>query len=187
MGSAGGAGGDTGNRRIYLLTGVAAAGKSTVADLLAQRFPRAVHVRGDVFRRMIVTGRAEPTPEMPSAAMEQLRLRYRVATTVADVYFDAGFVVVLQDVIVGRLLSEVVALLKSRPLFVVVLAPRRDVVAARAAAREKDAYAAWTVDQLYDVFERETPRIGLWLDSSDQTPDETVDEILNDAKPMLTP
>ena len=24
----------------------------------------------------------------------------------------------------------------------------------------------------------DTPRIGLWLDSSDQTPDETVDEIL---------
>jgi dephospho-CoA kinase len=41
----------------FVITGVMAAGKSTVADLLARRFDRGVHVRGDVFRKMIVTGR----------------------------------------------------------------------------------------------------------------------------------
>ena len=45
--------------RIYLITGVMASGKSTVAQLLAERLPRAVHLRGDVFRRMIVSGREE--------------------------------------------------------------------------------------------------------------------------------
>lgn len=40
---------------VVLITGVMAAGKSTVAQLLAESLPRAVHVRGDVFRRMIVS------------------------------------------------------------------------------------------------------------------------------------
>ncbi|MFD6693018.1 hypothetical protein ACFWD8_09505 [Micromonospora aurantiaca] len=44
-----------------------AAGKSTVAEWLARRLPRAVHLRGDVFRRMIVSGpaghdRPDPAP-----------------------------------------------------------------------------------------------------------------------------
>jgi dephospho-CoA kinase len=44
---------------IIAVTGAMAAGKSTVAQLIAERLPRAVHVRGDVFRRMIVSGRFE--------------------------------------------------------------------------------------------------------------------------------
>ncbi|MHB1505506.1 MAG: zeta toxin family protein [Sulfobacillus sp.] len=45
-----------------VLTGVMAAGKSTVAALLAERFGRSVHLRGDLFRRMIVNGRAPVRP-----------------------------------------------------------------------------------------------------------------------------
>jgi len=36
---------------VVLITGIQAAGKSTVAQELADRLPRSVHVRGDVFRR----------------------------------------------------------------------------------------------------------------------------------------
>ena len=50
-------------RGIYLMTGLMASGKSTVAELLAARQPRGVHLRGDVFRRMIVTGREEMTEQ----------------------------------------------------------------------------------------------------------------------------
>ncbi len=42
--------------RVIVITGAMAAGKSTVAELLASRFARSVHVRGDSFRRMIVNG-----------------------------------------------------------------------------------------------------------------------------------
>ncbi len=40
-------------RAIYLITGVMASGKSTVAQLLASRLEKGVHLRGDLFRRMI--------------------------------------------------------------------------------------------------------------------------------------
>jgi hypothetical protein len=53
-----------------------ASGKSTVANLLAATFPKGVHLEGDVFRRFIVSGRHEMTPEPSEEALAQLRLRY---------------------------------------------------------------------------------------------------------------
>ena len=43
--------------QVILITGNMAAGKSSVAQSLAERLPKSVHLRGDVFRRMIVSGR----------------------------------------------------------------------------------------------------------------------------------
>jgi hypothetical protein len=37
---------------------------------------------------------------------------------------------------------------------------------------------SWTIEELDRALREETPRLGLWLDNSDQTPTETVDEIL---------
>jgi adenylylsulfate kinase-like enzyme len=46
--------------RVVLVTGVMAAGKSTVAQLLAERFERSAKLRGYRFRPMIVRGNAAP-------------------------------------------------------------------------------------------------------------------------------
>lgn len=166
---------------VVLITGIQAAGKSTVAQALAERLPRSVHVRGDVFRRMVVNGRADMTPAPSAEAVRQLRLRHRLAAAACDEYFAEGFSVVLQDVILGEHLTEVVGLIRRRPLLVVVLAPRPEAVVARSAARAKEAYGAWTVDGLDQGLREGTPRLGLWLDTSDQSPAETVDEILRRA------
>jgi predicted kinase len=165
-------------RAVILITGIQAAGKSTVAQLLAERLPRSVHLRGDVFRKMIVSGQAGMTPDAPAEAVRQLRLRHQLTAAAADLYFEAGFTVVAQDVILGEHLAGLVAAIRSRPLLVVVLAPQPGAVAAREAARAKTAYGPFTVAQLDEGLHRETPRIGLWLDTSQQGPAETVAEIL---------
>ena len=166
---------------VVLVTGIQAAGKSTVAQLLAERLPRTVHLRGDAFRRMVVSGRADMTPDPSEEAVRQLRLRHHLTAMVADEYFRAGFTVVAQDVVLGEHLAELVRSIRARPLLVVVLAPRVAAVAAREAARGKTAYDEWTVTQLDRGLREETPRIGLWLDTSDQTPEQTVTEILTRA------
>src|ERR1035441_3290440 len=57
---------------VVLVTGIQAAGKSTVAQLLAARLPRSVHLRGDIFRKMIVSGRADMTPDSADQARGQV-------------------------------------------------------------------------------------------------------------------
>ncbi|MEU7714907.1 AAA family ATPase [Micromonospora chalcea] len=163
---------------VVLISGIMAVGKSTVAEGLARRLPRSVHLRGDVFRRMIVSGRADMTAEPTDEALRQLRLRYDLAASTADRYAAAGFTVVLQDVVLGPDLPAMVGRIRHRPLAVVVLAPRAEVVAARERDRPKTGYGDWPVADLDAGFRADTPRIGLWLDTSDQTPEETVAEIL---------
>lgn len=165
--------------RVVIVTGIMAAGKSTVAQELAERLPRSVHLRGDTFRRAIVNGRVEPVPGAGPEADEQLALRYRIAGKVADEYVLAGFTVVLQDVILGPSLGDMLRYVTSRPVAVVVLAPSPQVVARREAGRVKSGYGEWTPEMLDDGLRAETQRIGLWLDTSDQTPAQTVDEILS--------
>jgi chloramphenicol 3-O-phosphotransferase len=170
---------------VILVTGIQAAGKSTVAQAIAERLDRSVHVRGDLFRRMVVKGRVEMGPtDPPAEAVRQLRLRYRLAAVVADGYAEAGFDVVLQDIVLGPDLAAMVEMIRTRPLYVVVLAPRAGVVQAREDARRaergKVAYKPGDegVAQLDAYLRRETPRLGLWIDTSDQSVPQTVQEIL---------
>src|SRR3954468_17238477 len=97
-----------GKARIILITGIMAVGKSTVAQRLTERLPKSVHLRGDLFRRMIVNGRAEMGLELTEDAYAQLRLRYQLAVSVARQYRAAGFTVVYQDIVIGKDLPEVI-------------------------------------------------------------------------------
>jgi predicted kinase len=174
-------GGDpmTNEAGIILITGIMAAGKSTVAQALAERLPKSVHLRGDVFRRMIVNGRAGLGAEFTDEDYAQLRLRYALAANAAEGYVAAGFTVVYQDVILGTDLQTVVNRLKAKqPLSVVVLCPTPDVVAERESERHKDGYGSWTPAALDAILRNDTPRLGLWLDSSALSVAETVDAIL---------
>lgn len=162
-----------------MVSGIMAAGKSTVSQLLASRFDRGVHLRGDLFRRMIVSGQAPITPEMDDAAVGQLKLRYRLACQAADSYAQAGFTVVLQDVVIGELLAEFIDGIETRPRHVVVLIPRPDVVIRRENQRNKSGHGDWKPHELDADLHAFTPRRGLWLDNSDMTPEQTVDAILD--------
>ena len=71
---------------VWLVTGVQASGKSTVADLLARQFDRGVHVRGGQFYRWAVRGWVHPGDEREAEARRLLDLRYRLSATVADEY-----------------------------------------------------------------------------------------------------
>jgi len=96
----------------------------------------------------------------------------------ADQYAVAGYTAVVHDVVIGPLLTEFVANFATRPLGLIVLVVRPEVAAARDEHRGKTGYGEWIAEGLDSALRTETPRLGPWLDTSDQTPDETVAEIL---------
>ena len=86
---------------------------------------------------------------------------------------------VYQDIVLGASLGTVVQQLRRHPLHVVVLCPTPEAVAAREAGRSKKGYRGIAVAELDRALREETPRLGLWVDSSAQSAAETVAHILS--------
>ncbi|HEY5822152.1 MAG TPA: AAA family ATPase [Propionibacteriaceae bacterium] len=164
--------------RVIVITGAMAAGKSTVAELLAQQLPKSVHIRGDVFRKMVVNGRADMTPNPTTEATEQLHLRYELAGATADRYAEEGFDAVLQDVIVGSELSDFIKRITTPDRYLIVLSPSVSALEWREEQRIKAGSVHFSAGAIDEVLRQETAQIGYWLDSSAQTPEETVANIL---------
>jgi predicted kinase len=163
---------------IWIITGLMGAGKSTVAQSLAERLSPSVHLRGDIFRKMIVNGRAEMSPDPSTAALGQLSLRYKLARDAAATYSEAGFTVVYQDVILGPMLSDLIASFADYEVALVVLNPSLSTVAKRDRERHKTVYGDdWTPEVLGTALDA-TPRLGLWLDTSLDDVPTTVNRIL---------
>ena len=169
---------------VWLVTGAQASGKSTVADLLARRFPLGVHVRGGEFYRWAVRGWVHVGDPDEAAVRRLLDLRYMLSSTVADQYAAAGFTTVAQDNIYGVDVEQWLSRIQTAPKHLVVLRPMVEVIAQRDASRQqtigKIASRGGFTPALNDEHVATTRRdLGLWIDSSSQTPDETVDEILS--------
>jgi chloramphenicol 3-O-phosphotransferase len=164
--------------RVIVITGAMAAGKSIVGDLLAIRLPKSVHIHGDMFRRMVVNGRADMTPNPSPDAIAQLDLRYDLAAMAADRCAEDGFDAIVQDVILGKDLADFVKRIASPERYLVVLSPSVSALDWREEQRSKPGYVHLSPEALDDVLRRETAQIGYWLDSSAKTPEETVEDIL---------
>jgi chloramphenicol 3-O-phosphotransferase len=169
---------------VWLITGAQASGKSSVAEALAQRFERGVHVRGGQFYRWAVRGWVHfDDPAQPDEARRLLDLRYRLSAIVADEYAAAGFTTVVQDNIYGSDVEAWIARVSTRPVHLVVLRPSVEVLGQRHEERRratgKAAYRAGFSAADNDRDLATTPqKLGLWLDSSTQSVEETVNEIV---------
>ncbi|GER91221.1 hypothetical protein KDW_53830 [Dictyobacter vulcani] len=168
---------------IIVVTGIMAAGKSTIAHLLAQRFQRGVHIEADMLQRMIVAGGkwvSQRDPGEPHGeAAQQLRLRLKNMCLLGKSFFEAGFIVVLDDIILGDRWQHLQEELNGVPFSLVVLAPHVDIVTQqRDRQRSKPARGSAWATYLDRELRTSMAGIGLWIDNTEQTPEETVTEIL---------
>lgn len=75
------------------------------------------------------------------------------------------------------MLQEMAELIRNRPLYVIVLTPNQEEIAKREASRPKKGYGLWSIGELDRQLRDETPKMGMWLDSSSLSPEETAEEI----------
>ncbi len=153
------------------------AGKTTVSALLAGRFERGAHIPADTMHRLIVEGGQWPEArEMSIEAAAQLRLRLANACLVAKAFVAAGFAAVVDDVIIGWRVEHLLKDLSGQRFYFVMLAPSLEAVKEREAGRGTRLWEEW--GWMVEEIQTATPRIGLWLDTSAQTAEETVEEIV---------
>jgi len=94
-------------------------------------------------------------------------------------FFDAGFTAVLDDIIVGSRLDHAREELADVPFMFVMLTPSLEAVRHRERERGTELWRDW--EWLTTSIPQTTERVGLWLDSSGQSAEETVDEIMRRA------
>lgn len=163
---------------LYIITGAMAAGKSTIAKALVQRFEKSAHVGGDAFLRMIVKGGAVMGPALSGEAIKQLHLRQDIAMEAVRRFVGAGFTTVYQDILIGADFIRVTSALADLSPRVVVLNPNVETLARRDAERHKTGYGEhFPPNVLAEALESETPREGLWLDTSAMSIDDVVEKI----------
>jgi len=166
---------------VIVVTGIQAAGKSTVARLLTQRFERGVHIEADVLQQMIVSGGEWVTEAgvIGEEAGRQLRLRLHNACLLAKSFLEAGFTPVIDDIIMGERFDQLKPELAGVSFELIVLAPSPDLVAAkRDTGRGKPLLGKKWARYLDDALRETMAGEGIWIDSSCQTPEETVEEIV---------
>ncbi|MBB6569037.1 AAA family ATPase [Kribbella sandramycini] len=171
------------------MTGLQASGKSTVAPLLASRLgPPAATLDGDVFFNGVVAGAEVMTPEPSAEAIRQLELRYAATALVAQHYADNGFDHVVSDIVLGDHVERWFAKLRAVETYLVVLTPTVESIVERELGRGgHNSYRDWQDDgspadgvRALQAGLEQIPRRGLWLDTTGQTPEQTVDVILAD-------
>ncbi|MEE1757476.1 AAA family ATPase [Streptomyces sp. SP18CS02] len=162
---------------VVLLSGIPGSGKSTVAAALAARLPAAAHIEVDGLQDLIVSGGRLPTLAHDAEADRQIFLRARNACLLADSFVSAGFLPVIDDVVVRRShLAFYRETLGSKPLHVVFLAPGPRVAWQRNLARAKTLTTDWA--PLDEAMRTELAGDGVWIDNAQRTVAGTVDAIL---------
>jgi adenylylsulfate kinase-like enzyme len=118
---------------IWLISGAPGAGKSTVSDALCRVFPLSVHIPVDDIRDWVRSGFASPV-EWTNETGRQFALARRGAARMAADYADAGFEVMVDDVIRESDLNQYTDYIGNTRLRKVLLNPSLKIVLARNAA-----------------------------------------------------
>jgi chloramphenicol 3-O-phosphotransferase len=146
---------------LFVISGISAAGKSTVAR-----------------------------PDAGGEALRQLVLRYAGALAGAGVFLDGGFDVVVEDVIIGHVLPEFLELIPVPEFHLVFLDLDAAAIQQREQERDRVAYGPdrWSVNGLQAILREQTDRIRADLgiiDAAEKTL--TADAATGQSSPGMAP
>ena len=163
---------------VVLLTGPAAAGKTTVARIVASGFERSVHVDADHFFSAVIGGYVDP---WESEAHDQNAVVMAIAADVAIRYADAGYVTVLEGMFIpGWFYEPTLERLERAGLDVsaAILRPSLSTTLARGRARtEPKRLPDAQLENLWGAFADLGPLERLVLENDTQSPEETAGEV----------
>lgn len=163
--------------RLFVVSGLPGSGKSTTSKELASRFERAAHVEADQLQSLITSGAVFPDLNgINTEARQQLDLRLANACLLARSFLQAGFNVVIDEIVIGPAIEDLRQHLNDIRFEFIMLVPDFDHVKQRWIDMQSPFAESW--DWIDDEIRNHTERIGHWIDTTNLDPQQTVDLIL---------
>ena len=163
--------------RIIVITGLPGAGKSSTSALLAQQFEKTAHIEADRIQELIISGAEHPTIDGASPeAIDQLQLRLRNSVLLAKSFSKSGFTAIVDDIVHGNRFDQLIEDLQKESFYFIVLL--RDLETLKQEWRDMNSPFAESWDWIDEDLRGNTPRVGLWLDTTNSTLTEVVEQIL---------
>lgn len=162
---------------VCLITGPAGSGKSSVSKVLAKKFQRSTVIEVDKLKEMIKGGYVKPWPYTEEVNL-QLSLSAKNACDMANNLLEKGFSVFIDDVVDRKLLEQYSNFFKDKNFKVFLLMPSIDALLKRFDDRGDNKELRNRTIELHKNFLEKQDKLD-WhvIDSSNQTLEETVDQI----------
>lgn len=159
---------------LIILSGPPGAGKSTVAEALAKKFPHSAQFSTDTIRQFIKGGNIAPW-EKGEAASKQMKLGDNIVQDIIKRYIDNNYFVILDGIYGDEDMQKYQSLFEEVHGF--ILLPSLEVLKERDSNREESKRVPHRVEPLLQEFSSKEHKLFELIDNSNQTAPETVNYI----------